>query len=88
MDIVRDLVHLGVVAEVSVHEAKAQLSALLARVEGGEEIVIAREGRPVARLVPLERVARRVFGLDAGLFDVPDDFDAPLPDDLASAFER
>jgi prevent-host-death family protein len=76
------------VAEVSVHEAKTHLSALLARVEGGEEIIIARGGRPVARLVPLERVTRRLFGLDAGLFEVPDDFDAPLPADIASAFER
>ncbi len=75
-------------AEVSVHEAKTHLSALLARVEGGEEIVIARAGRPVARLVPLERATPRLFGLDAGLFEVPDDFDAPLADDVAAEFER
>jgi prevent-host-death family protein len=76
------------VAEVSVHEAKTHLSALLARVEAGEEMVITRGGRPVARLVALERSARRLFGLDAGLFEVPDDFDAPLPDDMLAAFER
>jgi len=76
------------VAEVSVHEAKTHLSALLARVEAGETIVIARGGKPVARLVPLERSTLRIFGLDEGLFEVSDDFDAPLPDDIATAFER
>lgn len=71
---------------VNVHEAKTHLSRLLARVERGEEIVIARSGRPVARLVRYDE-PRRTLGRDAGLFEVPDDFDAPLPADVLRAFE-
>jgi len=75
-------------ALVNIHEAKTQLSRLLARVEGGEEIVIARAGRPVARLVPIESTAaRREPGSARGLFEVPDDFDAPLPGELLDSFE-
>jgi prevent-host-death family protein len=74
--------------EVGVHEAKTNLSALLRRVAGGEEITINSGGRPVAKLVPVQRGAARVFGRDRGLFEVPDDFDAPLPDDLLNEFER
>jgi prevent-host-death family protein len=65
---------------VNVHEAKTHLSRLLERVERGEEIVIARSGRPVARLVPLEPVERRrPLGLDKGRVWIADDFDTPLP---------
>lgn len=64
---------------VNVQEAKTRLSELLARVERGESVVIARAGSPVAQLVPIDAVAPREFGvLD---LDVPDDFDAPLDDD-------
>lgn len=72
--------------QVNVHEAKTHLSRLLADVEAGEEIVIARGGRPVARLVKAE-VPERRLGLLAGRLEVADDFDAPLPDDIAAAFE-
>lgn len=74
-------------AEVNVHEAKTHLSRLLLRVAGGEEIVIARAGKPVARLVPIEPKPRRVIGQDDGLFEVPDDFNAPLPDEALALFE-
>lgn len=75
--------------QVNVHEAKTTLSRLLNRVVEGEEIIIAKAGRPVARLVPMERRARRrVLGQDAGLFEVPDDFDDPLPEDVLASFER
>lgn len=74
--------------QVSVHEAKTHLSRLLRRVLCGEEIVIARGGKPVAKLVPLERRPNRQFGLDRGLYEVPEDFDAPLPDDVLEDFER
>jgi len=74
-------------AEVNVHEAKTHLSRLLRRVLSGEEIVIARSGVPVARLVPIEPRARRVFGVDRGRFEVPDDFDAPLPEEVLRDFE-
>jgi prevent-host-death family protein len=64
--------------EVNVHEAKTQLSRLLARVAAGEEVIIARSGEPVARLVPIEREpSRRVLGQDAGQVVISDDFDDP-----------
>ena len=73
---------------VNIHEAKTHLSRLLKRVEGGEEVVIARAGRPVARLVPVARPAKRVLGEDTGRVFIADDFDAPLPDDILADFER
>ena len=72
-------------AQVNVHEAKTQLSRLLERVEAGEEIVIARGGKPVARLVPLER-GPRDLGRMRGRIVVGDDFDAPLPPDVLAGF--
>jgi prevent-host-death family protein len=74
-------------AEVNVHEAKTQLSKLLQRVEAGEEIIIARGGRPVARLVPIDTAPKRLLGVDRGVFEVPADFDEPLPAALLSEFE-
>jgi prevent-host-death family protein len=74
---------------VNIHEAKTQLSRLLSRVERGEEIVIARAGRPVARLLPFEaRGARRVLGGDEDSVWIAADFDAPLPEDVLAEFER
>lgn len=72
--------------EVGVHEAKTTLSALLRRVAAGDEITITSSGQPVARLVPAQRQQERALGRDRGLFEVPDDFDAPLPDDVLEAF--
>ena len=74
--------------EVNIHEAKTQLSRLLRQVSAGEEIVIARAGKPVAKLIPVDGEPKRVFGLDKGLFEVPEDFDDPLPDDLLVEFEH
>lgn len=74
-------------AEIEAEEAARQLSGLLRRVAAGEEIVITRAARPVARLVPVEPKPRRILGQDEGLFEVPDDFDAPLPDDVLARFE-
>lgn len=73
--------------EVGVHEAKTTLSALLRRVATGEEITISSGGRPVARLVPIQRGAERLLGRDQGVFELPDDFDSSLPDDLLADFE-
>ena len=74
---------------VNIHEAKTHLSRLLADVAKGEEVIIAKAGHPIARLVPFEeRVRQRVFGKDAGLFEVPDDFDAPLPEEVIAAFQQ
>ena len=76
-------------AQVNVHEAKTHFSKLLARVAAGEEIVIAKGGKPVARLVPMEpKQERRVLGVDAGKkFFIADDFDAPLPPEIQKYFE-
>jgi len=73
---------------MNIHEAKTHFSKLLRRVASGEEIVIARAGRPVARLVPFEAPDRpRPLGEFAGEIQVADDFDAPLPEDLLGSFE-
>jgi len=73
---------------VNVHQAKSQLSKLLQRVEAGEEVVIARAGKPVAKLVPIGAAsARRTPGALRGRFTMSDDFDAPLPAELQRYFE-
>ncbi len=72
--------------QASVHEAKTHLSRLLRQACAGEEVIITRSGRPVARLVPIEE-KRPVFGIDEGRFTVPEDFDAPLDEALLRAFE-
>lgn len=73
-------------ATVGVHEAKTHLSRLLERVEAGEEIAIARRGTVVARLVPDRQGRAPVLGLDVGRMEVPDDFDAPLDEELLRDF--
>ena len=74
---------------VNIHAAKTHFSRLVDAAANGEEIVIARAGKPVARLVPLEPQGKRdrVLGTLAGKLNVRDDFDAPLPDDLLALFE-
>jgi prevent-host-death family protein len=75
-------------AEVNVYEAKTHLSRLLDRAQGGEEIVITRHGRPVARLGPIrERPPARKLGALRGRIRMSNDFDAPLPDEMLDAFE-
>jgi prevent-host-death family protein len=73
---------------VNVHEAKTHLSRLLERVEHGAEVVIARAGHPVARLIPYARPGRRVLGADRGLGFIAADFDATLPAEVIADFER
>lgn len=65
-------------AMVDVREAGARLPELLARAEQGEPIIIARAGRPAARLVPVGQGRTREFG--SMTFSVPDDFDDPIPE--------
>ena len=77
----------GMPKPVNIAEAKARLPELVERAARGEEVVIARNGRPRARLVPLAARARRVPGRGAGKWKVAGDFNAPLPDDLLAAFE-
>lgn len=73
--------------QVGVHEAKTTLSKLLRRVAAGEEITITRGGEPVARLVPVRPRRSRTLGQDRGVYEVPDDFDLPLPEEILRAFE-
>ena len=74
-------------ATVNVHEAKTHLSRLLAQVEAGEEVIIARNGEPVARLVPCTRRGRPRFGSWKGRITVDDSFYEPLPDEELDAWE-
>jgi prevent-host-death family protein len=72
---------------VNIHAAKTQFSQLVDRAAAGEEIVIARAGKPVARLVPLVTAqAPRRFGVLKGQIKVADDFDAPLPKEILDLF--
>jgi prevent-host-death family protein len=65
--------------EVNIHEAKTNLSRLLAQVEAGEEVIIARSGEPIAKIVAIARQSKkRVLGADRGLIVISDDFDDPV----------
>jgi prevent-host-death family protein len=76
-----------VAKQINVHEAKTHLSRFIEAVEAGEEVVIAKAGKPVARLVPIRRTTRRrKLGLLDGKFKIPDDFNAPLPEDVLAEF--
>jgi prevent-host-death family protein len=73
---------------VNLYDAKTNLSTLVERAARGEEIVIAKAGRPLARLVPLaRRTTPRPLGLLAGKVTVGADFDDPLPEDMSLAFD-
>ncbi len=73
---------------INIHEAKTQLSKLIEAVEAGEEVVIARAGKPVAKLVAFKPVKPvRKPGLLKGKIRISDDFDDPLPEDLLEYFE-
>jgi prevent-host-death family protein len=72
----------------NIHDAKTQFSRLVDAAANGEEIIIARAGKPVARLVPLADAKPPVrIGVLEGRIRIGDDFDAPLPDEMLSAFE-
>ncbi len=73
--------------QVTIHEAKTHLSRLLKRVAAGEEIIIAHGNKPVARLVGLAEEKPRVFGRNRGLFEVPVDFNEPMPEGWMKDFE-
>jgi prevent-host-death family protein len=73
---------------VNIHAAKTQLSRLVDAAAAGEEIIIAKSGKPMARLGPLAgRQGKRRLGVLAGKLRIPEDFDAPLPDEVIAAFE-
>lgn len=74
--------------EVNIHEAKAQLSKLLERVAIGEEVIIAKAGKPVAKIVPIPSERPRFrLGSAKGEFTVPDDFNRPDPEIEALFYE-
>jgi prevent-host-death family protein len=71
---------------VNIYDAKTRLSKLVDRAAAGEEVVIAKAGKPVARLVGL-RVRERTPGRGAGKIEIAPDFDEPLPDAVLHDFE-
>lgn len=74
---------------INIHEAKTHLSRFVEQAAAGEEIIIAKAGKPMARLVPLQGLPfRRKLGLFKGQLNVPDDFDAPLDDKSIARFEN
>ena len=74
--------------QINIHQAKTQFSRLVERVAGGEEIIIAKSGKPVARLVPYapKRAVRRP-GAMRGKIRIKKNFDAPLPKEILASFE-
>lgn len=73
---------------VNLHEAKTHFSKLIERVRQGEEIIVAKAGKPVAKLLPIAQgSAKRVPGSARGKITIKDDFDAPLPDAILDDFE-
>jgi prevent-host-death family protein len=75
-------------AQVNIYEAKTHLSKYVEQAESGQDVIIARGGRPVAKLTSISPERRKVrFGVLKGKIRVADDFDAPLPDDVLASFE-
>jgi prevent-host-death family protein len=73
---------------INIHEAKTHLSRIVDEVAAGAEVIIAKAGKPMARLTPLAGVRRpKKLGLLKGKFKVPDDFNAPLSEDVLAEFE-
>jgi prevent-host-death family protein len=76
------------VKTINIYEAKTRLSQIVEQAASGEDVVIARAGRPIARLTRLRPPARkRKLGVLDGRFAIPADFNRPLPDDVVAAFE-
>lgn len=84
-----DLVHVGENMQTfNIQDAKAHFSRLVEAASEGEEIVITKAGRPVARLVPITHSSvERKFGALKGQVRIAEDFDAPLPDDVLASFD-
>lgn len=73
---------------VNIHEAKTHFSKLVDTAMQGEEIIIAKAGKPAARLVPLREASQGIrFGLLQGEVEIAEDFDAPLPKNVMAGFE-
>ena len=88
IDLVQDLVYIELMKQVNVYDAKTRLSEILSRVEGGEEVTIAKAGRPVARLIPIHgEIRERIPGTAKGKVVIRKDFDDFLPDALFREFD-
>jgi prevent-host-death family protein len=73
---------------INIYQAKTQLSKLVEQAAAGKDVIIARGGKPVARLTQLQPARREIrFGLLKGRVKIADDFDAPLPPELLAQFE-
>jgi prevent-host-death family protein len=73
---------------VNIYEAKTRLSQLVDKAAGGEDVVVSRNGKPLARLTRLDAPRRRIkFGVLKGKIRIAPDFDAPLPDEILAGFE-
>ena len=76
---------------VNVHEAKTNLSKLLARIAAGESFVIAKAGKPVAKVVPIDAAEPKVpqrIGFATGMFTIPDDFDTMFQEEIEAMFNE
>jgi len=74
---------------VNIHDAKTHFSRLLAKVNEGEEVIIAKAGRPIARLVAIvQKPKQRLPGSAKKQIELSDDFDAPLPDEILETFTQ
>jgi prevent-host-death family protein len=71
---------------INIHEAKTHLSRIVEEVAGGTEVLIAKAGKPMVRMSPLRAERAIRFGVLKGKLTVPDDFDAPLPDEVLAGF--
>lgn len=72
---------------VNIHQAKTQFSKLVDAALHGEEVIIAKAGKPAVKLVPFIKARSRKFGVLKGKIKIAKDFDAPLPDDILADFE-
>lgn len=73
---------------VNIYDAKTRLSQLVDKAAAGEDVVVSRNGKPLVRITRLESPKRRIrFGLLKGKLSIPEDFDAPLPEDVLTGFE-
>jgi prevent-host-death family protein len=89
LDLVHKLVYYRIMATVNIHEAKTFFSRLLNRVESGEEIIIAKAGKPVARIVPLcGKTEKRMPGTAKGQILIGENFFEPLADEVLKTFEN
>lgn len=71
---------------INIHEAKTHLSRIVDEVAAGSEKLIAKAGKPMVKMVPLDAGRRVRFGVLKGKFKVPNDFDAPLSDEVLAGF--